>query len=338
MLFGLALLSKIQAVLLGPPLALWALWNWRRRAVGPLLVWGVVGLVVFFVGWPWLWLDPWNHLVQYFARTTERATLSVWYFGEKFADRQVPWHYPWVLFVATVPVGLLALGVVGLADWPSWRRDRRLQLVLACLVFPLVVFSVPGVAVYDGVRLFLVVFPLWAVFVGRGLVRVHGWLRRRLSARSTTLGLTALLALQAVGLVCVHPCYLSYYNLLVGGLPGAQRLGLETTYWGDSVTRSLLTQLARRAPHGTVVAVAPTLHQFQWDDVRDCTPRLKASGVRFVAYGSPAARRATLLLLFRRNADLPAEVRWPGPPGQVVAEVRRCGVQLAALYRLDRGR
>ena len=43
------------------------------------------------------------------------------------------------------------------------------------MVFVLLVFSLPGTPVYDGVRLFLMVFPLWAVWVGIGA----GWLVSR---------------------------------------------------------------------------------------------------------------------------------------------------------------
>ena len=40
-----------------------------------------------------------------------------------------------------------------------------------------------------------------------------------------------------------HPHELSYYNGLVGGLPGAQRLGFEPTYWYDAVTPGVLNEL-----------------------------------------------------------------------------------------------
>ena len=43
------------------------------------------------------------------------------------------------------------------------------------MLFVLLIFSLPGTPVYDGVRLFLMVFPLWAVWVGIGA----GWLVSR---------------------------------------------------------------------------------------------------------------------------------------------------------------
>ena len=45
---GLALLTKIQAVLLVPPVMVWMLWNWRWKGILPLLVWGGAGLLVFY--------------------------------------------------------------------------------------------------------------------------------------------------------------------------------------------------------------------------------------------------------------------------------------------------
>ncbi|MFV0443072.1 MAG: ArnT family glycosyltransferase, partial [Planctomycetaceae bacterium] len=54
-LLGFALLTKIQAILLPIPIGLWALWQWHWRAIPRLLVFGLVGVAVFFLGWPWLW-------------------------------------------------------------------------------------------------------------------------------------------------------------------------------------------------------------------------------------------------------------------------------------------
>ncbi|NOX54152.1 MAG: 4-amino-4-deoxy-L-arabinose transferase [Planctomycetes bacterium] len=332
LILGIALLSKIQAILLIPPICVWTLWHWRRRAIVPLAVWGAVGFVVFFIGWPWLWLDPVHHLTEYLGRTTQRATLSVWYMGQKFADREVPWHYPWVLFLVTVPIGLQALGTLGVvARTAAWRHPRE-QLLLTCMAFPLLLFSMPRIAVYDGARLFLVSFPLWAVFIGKGCEQARQWLRQRVNARSAGIVLTVVLACQGWGLLRMHPCYLSYYNAAVGGLGGASRLGFELTYWGDSITRGFLREVVRHVPPGTTIAVAPTLHEFQWGDLRDESPLLKGRDIRFAPYGTSQADRAVYLLVFFRKADLPRELRHPPAGGERLAEVRRCGVLLATLY------
>ena len=55
----------------------------------------------------------------------------------------------------------------------SSHAEREEYILLAAtMVFVLAVFSWPGMPVYDGERLFLMVFPLWAVWVGIGARRL----------------------------------------------------------------------------------------------------------------------------------------------------------------------
>jgi len=329
---GLAFLTKIQAILLPLPIIVWALWRWRSVAIKPLSIWGVTAAVVFFVGWPWLWLDPLANLRGYFARTTARATLSVWYFGQQYQDFDVPWHYAWVMFAVTIPLATLLLGGYGLFARKATAEDHGVRWLLAVgIVLPLVVFSLPKIAVYDSERLFLNVFPLWAILAGRGAQLVYDRTSRKWIPGGV---LAALLLWQAGAVIAYQPCGLSYYNLLTGGVAGAERLGLETTYWGDSITRTLLNEVVRAVPAGSRVMVAPVLHQFQLDDLERQSPILRRHGIRLIPYGtSPPA--AEYLLLFRRRADLPDELRFGPVDAELRAETRRGGVQLAALYRLS---
>ncbi len=335
-LFGLALLTKMQAVLLPVPIVACALFRWRAKAIVPLCLWGGVGFVVFFVGWPWLWLDPVGHLQQYFGQTTDRGMLYVWYFSRKYPDFEAPWHYPFVMFLTTVPVGLHLLGFCGLFSGkpPAWKEPRE-QILLGCAVFPLLLFSWPGIAVYDGTRLFLVSFPLWAMLMGRGSTAVWTRIRHRLSHRMATLVLALFVAAQGYGLVAMHPCYLSYYNLLVGGLRGANWLGLEPTYWGDSLTRSFLEETASLVPLGAAIDVIPQLHQFQLGEMLKQSPILRRRRISLRSFEEDRAQRPHFVLIFLRKADLPNMLRTPPPNAKQLAEVRRDGVLLAALYEFE---
>ncbi|MBS0260620.1 MAG: hypothetical protein JSS02_01585 [Planctomycetes bacterium] len=332
-LFGLALLTKVQAVLLPIPVAIWMLWHFRVRGAVVTTIWGLVGLAVFFACWPYLWDAPLEHFRHYLGRTTDRAVLYVWYFGESIADRDVPWHYPWLMFLVTVPAGLHLLGAWGLAG-PHGRAwgQRREQLLLACGLFPLVVFSVPGVAVYDGERLFSFVFPLWAVLIGRGAAGFHNWLAARRPPHLATLVLSLFLAVQAYPLWALAPAWLSYYNLGTGGLPGATQWGLETSYWGDGLTRPLLDETASRVAPGGTVAVLPTLHAAQWEELRRQCPSLNERQIRLAPWGTPAAAEAEYVLLFVRPEYLPPEVLEMLHTKTPVAALRRQGVVLAALF------
>ena len=334
LLFGLALLTKIQAIFIPLPLVVWAIIRWRQRALLPLAIWGGIGLLVFFLGWTWLWSDPIGNFSRYFANAAQRASIQVWYLGRAYADVSAPWHYPWVLFLTTIPVGLLILGAWGLrvGELPLWKSPRE-SFLAGCMFFPLIVFNLPGGAIYDGERLFLIVFPLWAIWVGRGAAAVLTTLRRRWSLRVSSGVLTIVFACQAVGIWSTAPCYLSYYNLLVGGLPGAVRLGLAPTYWGDSLTRDLLQQTAKLPP-GTVVACSPVLHTFQLPALIGQSPQLRAQSIEVREYGAPGVH-ARYVLYFTRREYLPAGWTDGPPTGAVIAEVRRQGVCLAALYDLE---
>jgi 4-amino-4-deoxy-L-arabinose transferase-like glycosyltransferase len=331
-LFGLALLTKVQAILLPVPIVVWGLLHMRRRGAALVALWGLTGLAVFFAFWPQLWSAPVEHFLGYLGRTTNRPVIQVWYFGQVIPDREVPWHYPWIMFLTTVPVGLHALGFAGLfgPEKRAWKAPREL-LVLACGVFPLVVFSIPGVAVYDGERLFSNVFPLWAVFIGRGAEYIRQWLSSRWSPRVAGLALAVFIAGQGYGLVALAPCWLSYYNLAVGGLPGAAKLGLEVSYWGDGVTRTLLAQTADRVPEGEPLAVLPTLYPLQWNEVRMQSPSLKQRQIELVPFDNESPRSPRLVLLFVRPEYLPGEFRKPLDERRILAGVRRQGVLLAAL-------
>ena len=337
LLFGLALLTKVQAILLPVPVALWAFWRLRLRALPLLAVSAFVALAVFFVCWPYLWSAPVEHLKHYLGRTTDRAVLYVLYFGKSIADRDVPWHYPWLMFFTTVPIGLQVLAAFGLCGGkqPAWKSPRDV-LVLASMVFPLIVFSIPGIPVYDGERLFSNVFPLLSVFIGRGSDLVRGLLSSRFSARAVAIALATFLACQAYGAIRMAPCWLSYYNLAIGGLWGAGRLGLETSYWGDSVTRRLLNEVAVQVPAGESVGVAPVLYDGQWEEVWMQAPWLRAQKLHPVPVDAKTSSMPRYVLLFMRPAYLPEELRGPLDERSIVASVRRQGVLLAAL--LDRER
>ncbi|MHC5544472.1 4-amino-4-deoxy-L-arabinose transferase, partial [Singulisphaera rosea] len=244
-LWGLALLTKIHAWFLPPILLIWALARYRKLWVlPPFLAWSATGIATFALGWPWLWYHTGERLAAYWGTGVERTSIFVQYFGQVYADRDIPWHYPWFYFAATVPVGLHALGLLGLSQsWRERRTDPALLLPAGSIVFFLTLFST-RVPVYDGERLFLMVFPLWALLIGRGFHSAWQWTSSRRIAR---IGLLGFFVAQGAGTLTVHPFGLSYYNALVGGLRGAERLGLELTYWNDAVDPTLLARLAAEA-------------------------------------------------------------------------------------------
>ncbi len=324
--WGLVLLTKIHGWLLAPAVAAWALSRlpWRK-AFPAMSAWGMVGLATFFAGWPWLWYETGPRLTQFVGRSVERTPILVQYFGTISQDVDIPWHYPWLYFAVTVPVGLLALGAFGAF---RGRQDPFVRLLAGTILGWLLLFST-RVAAYDGERLFLPAFPLWAILVGRGFAALWEGAKGRSWLRG---GLIALALAQGYGVVTIHPFGLSYYNLLVGGLPGAERLGLELTFWGDAVDPVLLDQLSRLARPDDPAALAPTLAPGQ--GVVATTPAMAQLPV--ILQDEQAAGSAEWVVVYRRKAYWKPEIRElvRTPP---VAIRSRQGVWLSGLWhRLPR--
>ena len=255
-LTALALLTKLHGWLLFPAILIWLLVRrpgWATTLYLALAM--LVAVLLFFIGWPWLWIDPVGRLGDFFRTGVARLPIRVLYFGKVYQDMEIPWHYPWFYSAVTVPIGVLLLGLVGgVRSLQTRAFDPRPMALLLAIGFWLILFSTK-VPVYDGERLYLPVFPLLAILAGLGFASL--WDRLRVSwARAILAGV---LIIQGVGLITYHPFQLSYFNLLVGGLPGAERLGLELTYWGDAVDDRLLDRLAELAPRGATVARVPTL-------------------------------------------------------------------------------
>lgn len=340
LLLGLALLTKIQAVLIPIPVIIWALWKWRQKALVPLLCWGSVGILIFFAGWPWLWFDPLDRISEYLGRTTERAALYVEYFGIKYTDRNLPWHYPWVMFLTTIPMGLSVLGLIG--SWKMVRTFRAKQqrrpdgavLLLLSLLWPLILFSLPGVTVYDGVRLFLMAFPLAAIFIGQGAAIAIDWLNRQLPAKFAATAFALLLLSQTYATVVLAPCWLSYYSLLTGGLSGAKAIGMEVTYWGDSITADMLQKVTKDVPENSVIQLAPVLHPAYLQTLQE-TPELKRKGIQLVPFESERPV-SEYVLYFQRNPYLPEILQEGQQESQnVLTEVTRSNIPLARLIQLN---
>jgi 4-amino-4-deoxy-L-arabinose transferase-like glycosyltransferase len=338
---GLALLTKINAVFLPLALVGWGLGFHGRRAVVPLVLTLGIGVAVFFAGWPWLWPAPLERAWAY-VRPTWRVAIPVTYFGRVYLNTEAPFHYPIVMTLVTMPVGILFLALVGLSRAVrGFRGSPLLALLVVNVVVAMGPFVTPWLPKYDGVRLWLPAFPFLALLAGVGGAQCWGWVAERSRRRPwRPLFVTAVFfLLQAGAVVWARPYYLSYYNALVGGLWGAQRLGLETTYWHDVVDRRLFRWLNRNARWGDRIAFYPVGEKVTLTDRRafDFYEAFYLGGrkeLRAVRYEGGV--RPDYLVLNARTALLRRDERAWGifTTRQPLYAVRRQGVLLAGVYEL----
>src|SRR5262249_33518494 len=143
----------------------------------------------------------------------------------------------------------------------------------------------------------------WALLIGLGFGRLWEIV---VTGRRGRIALGAILLAQGFGVVSMHPFGLSYYNALVGGLPGAKRLGLEGTYWSDAIHQGLLDRWAREAQPGSSAAMAPTLYPGQGAETTGFHRTLARR--RLILRDDPWALQAEWVVVSHRRAYLRAEL------------------------------
>lgn len=252
-LLGLAFATKLTVFTLPLAALLWIAVYRRWGALWRLAASCAIGAAVFFAIWPWLWPEPlgrtWEFLTWASGLQDERLT---YYLGEWWAG--APFHYPYALLLAVVPLVVAAAALVGATRMFADRRNPASGWVLTHLLLILAVAGSGLVPVYGGPRQFLAAFPLWAICAGVGV----GWVASCIRLRpAPILALYLVLALPGV-LWTGASNSLEYYGGAVGFIPGARALGFETTYLADTYSHAV-EYLDENAPEGaTVYAQAGT--------------------------------------------------------------------------------
>jgi 4-amino-4-deoxy-L-arabinose transferase-like glycosyltransferase len=251
---GLAFATKLNVFPLVPAALLWAVvyrWDWRTFA--RLFASFVIGVVVFFGIWPWLWRDPVGRMWEFLTWTAGlQEERFAYYLGDWWAG--APFHYPLATLVVLVPLAVALAGVLGVVRLFGEARNPAAGWVLLNLTLVVAIAGSGLVPIYGGPRQFLAAFPLWAICAGVGV----GWLASRLRVRPPVT-LAAYAALSLPGILWTGTANsLEYYGEAVGLVPGARSLGFETTYLADTY-KPAIGWLNEVAPEGaTVYAQAGT--------------------------------------------------------------------------------
>jgi 4-amino-4-deoxy-L-arabinose transferase-like glycosyltransferase len=249
---GIALATKITGWLAPVSLLAWTALYRDRPGARALAIALPMALAVFYLLNPPLWHAPLQGLLTFFHLNLHRAAnpdlnISTQFLGRMYdLEDSLPWYNTLFWTAVTVPLGILLLALVGLVDAVRHARSKPLRLlVVGHWLVLLVVRALPGVPPHDGERLFLPAFAILAVLAAIGCHR----LRQAIVSQAKCYALLAVLYLAAAGnLVAYSPQWLSYYNLAIGGLRGAAALGMEPTYYWDSLDRSVLDWLHAHTP------------------------------------------------------------------------------------------
>ncbi len=297
------------------------------RALGIGLV--VAALVVYGVQPAW-WAHPWRGMGRFLVSNLTReqsVPVTSLYLGTVYRFA-LPWHNTIVLTTVTTPVSIVVLGLVGIVvTLCRWRGDRGGVIWPLSWSVLMVVRALPDAPGHDVERLLLPSLASLAVLAGIGA----GWVARGMLAgpgiRATALLVVMVAGECLVGLARTYPYHLSYYSAAIGGLPGAERLGLEETYYWDTMGPEFFDWVRgqeRRRP----VALSFPLGLVNVMILRDWGEF--PSGVK-VAGLDPGVEYPDYVLQRNRGIYTPYDW-WLERRGHPIFVIRRQGVDLLRVY------
>lgn len=260
----------------------------RLQLPANLVAMALVGPLVFYALWPWMWNDTSARLEEYLTFHLHHEYYNIEFLGRNYFGPPSPPSYAPVMILATVPTITLLLFAIGAFDrakvaairMRDWARakgkslsrggDRNETDLLLALAFaaPLAVFFLPKTPIFGGTKHWLPAYPFLVLFAGRGFDLVATAMENALpTAWNDTRRKGAVVALCASVIVAPlvvtshsHPFGLSAYVPLVGGTAGGADLGLNRQFWGFT-TESVAPYLAANAPRDASVFI----HDTAWD-------------------------------------------------------------------------
>jgi hypothetical protein len=252
---GLTLAAKFTGWLAPLPFVLWTILYRDRGGLRALIGGAVIAIGVFVLLNPPLWDQPLAGLRTFFDLNLNRAgrpehNITTWFFGQMYnLDHPLPWYNTLVWTAITITPIALFLGCIGLGRTWQYRRTDRAAVLLVCQWATLVVVrALPFAPPHDAERLILPSFAFFAALIGVGIGRALYRRTLMLSEKIIAQGWAKVamgIALTAATFDSIgyYPHGLSYYSRLVGGLRGAVALGMEPTYYWDSLDRQALAWL-----------------------------------------------------------------------------------------------
>ncbi len=349
LVWGLALATKINALFVPPiVLFLWTLlFQPRRYLFLRLMFMGLMGVVFLRLSWPWLYYDSAKRLFAYLNfMTIKHIEVEQYYFGHLYVPP--PWHFPFVMTLVVVPFSVTALWLMG-----AWRvaKHKPNQTVGSLFVFgalvSIVILATGRSQVFDNERLVMPVFPFLAALAGVGFawvaLRIREWAGRRGRLAWARPGLLALGTIAFLPQVLValglYPHLLSYYSEAIGGLRGAQRLRLETTYWCETYAQALPYLNAHVPASGVLWAECPdVLAYYQLHGRLRSDLQIANGPTAYTVFSSVTLNKATLeqadyvLIQYRQSGFYRPVRRWLQAREPEFQKNYR-GIPLVAVYR-----
>lgn len=261
---GLLFATKVTGWLVVVPFGMWLTMT-RPKRFWSVVVPAAAGIsLIVYVATPPLWREP----IEGVLRLVRLSVSNPWqipsvYFGTAYG-RDLPWHSGIAIFVCTMPLATLLLGVVGAFRCKSDATARLFALSACSLLMARTLGLMPT---HDVDRQFIPLYATWCCLAALGAQQCVNLLTRAAFGKTgdgsvywsaTGLALASSLAIEPLWETWQYRSHgLSYYNRILGGLEGADRAGMEVSYWFEAATDDIWIAALAKLPVGSRVFLRP---------------------------------------------------------------------------------
>ena len=267
LIFGFALAAKLNALFL--PFVFVFVWLWSgsffkqlRFQAAPsggvdfslgrlpwvLLVCAVLGPIIFYLCWPYLWHHPIERTNAYLSFHLSHEHYPASYFHDVLSKPPFPRSFPFVMSWFTVPAPIIALGFIGIIVSiyrTLRRRDPVETLLVISVLLPICLIAMPTTPIFGGVKHWYNAMPVLAILAARSLIFGARSLRASLPAvpRAFAIAVLAAIAIMPgiLGIAASPSTGIAYYNEIAGGYRGGAKLGMQRGFWGGLAHQNLET-------------------------------------------------------------------------------------------------
>lgn len=209
----------------------------RQGILFSLISFPLVVAVVFYVLWPYLWLDPLNNFLKIVGFYRQIGTGTPHELSEYLIKGWNTYPILWIIYTTPIPILLLTIaGILGTTHSFLFKRQHLPLLLLFWFFIPILRVSWPGSSIYGGVRQIMEYIPAMAALSGAGafyfIVFFQNIWKSAFAGKSVQFAIITSLLFVLYEMVTIHPNQNVYFNQLVGGLSGAREKGIP--YWGNS--------------------------------------------------------------------------------------------------------
>jgi hypothetical protein len=204
---------------------LWLI-KFKKRAVVPLFVYALTGMVTTYVTWPFLWNQPLRNGIEVLILMMNFTHPATQLFeGQYYHSWELPRRFLPKIMLIQFTLPLVLFSIIGFASGllqlfkGKLRKTDEVFFIAMWFLFPMTVYLITRTPIYNNFRHVFFITPPVFIFAGIGLDILQRALKSKLLI--IILGIAMLLP-GLFAIIRLHPYEYIYYNELVGGVAGAK--------------------------------------------------------------------------------------------------------------------